>query len=419
MRPVAIHGQRGAASLIVTMLLVFAMLIVVAYANRNVAVEARASANQYRSTQAFEAAEAGLEWVLAKLNDPTPIGDDCLPSTDPAATSFRERRLRLASAGFVAATWDNAGTPAPLQAACVRSDTGWSCSCPSTGSPTLVPAAGAATAPTFMVELSNGAKPGLIAATATGCTRSDTSCIATSSVGHESAVRVEVTFGLLPGLRSAPIAALTARGNVDAGTSALGLHNTDPASGGTAVDAGGNVSGDALRFSAPAGSSLDGAIVAGDRLLSGLAGERFFARWFGMDKTSWMAQPAATRIACNRGCAASLADAVATGARLLAIDGDADLDGPISLGTSERPVVLVASGALRLRGAVSLRGVVAAASIEWRDTAAGALVQGAAVSEGDYGGDAAADIVHDAAILARLQAGSGSFARVNGSWKDF
>src|SRR5450432_1242918 len=137
MRPVAIQEQRGAASLIVTMLLVFAMLIVVAYANRNVAVEARASANQYRSTQAFEAAEAGLEWVLAKLNEGTPIGDDCLPSSDPAAASFRDRQLRLGSAGFVAATWDNAGTPAPLQAACVRTDTGWSCSCPSTGAPTL------------------------------------------------------------------------------------------------------------------------------------------------------------------------------------------------------------------------------------------------------------------------------------------
>ena len=43
--------QRGAAALVVTMLLVFAMLIVVAVANRNAIVETRASANQYRSTQ--------------------------------------------------------------------------------------------------------------------------------------------------------------------------------------------------------------------------------------------------------------------------------------------------------------------------------------------------------------------------------
>ena len=415
----SLRRQRGAAALVVTMLLVFAMLIVVAWANRNVAIEARASANQYRSTQAFEAAEAGLEWTLAKLNDSTPMGDDCLPSGDPTAPSFRDRQLRVIRSGFVAATWDNAGTPAPLQAACVRGDAGWSCSCPSTGAPTLTPATGTTTAPAFTVTLATGAKPGLIVATANGCTRSDALCIATSDTGHESAARVEVTFGLVPGLRSAPVAALTARGSVDAGTSALGLHNPDPASGGTAVHAGGNVAGDALHFSAAAGSSLDGAIVSGDATLARLSNDRFFTRWFGMDKATWMSQPAATRIACSGNCASSIASAVAAGSRLLAIDGDLDLDGPVSLGTAERPVVLVAHGALRLRGAVTLRGVVAAASIDWRDTAAGALVQGAAISEGDYAGDAAADIVRDATVLSRLQSGSGSFARVNGSWKDF
>ncbi len=108
--PRSIRRQRGAAALVVTMLLVFAMLIVVAVANRNAIVETRASANQYRSTQSFEAAEAGLEWALARLNDNAPIGDDCLPSADPAAPSFRERYLRDDGAGFVAATWDDAGT---------------------------------------------------------------------------------------------------------------------------------------------------------------------------------------------------------------------------------------------------------------------------------------------------------------------
>ncbi len=413
------HGQRGAAALVVTMLLVFAMLIVVAWANRNVVVEARASANQYRSTQAFEAAEAGLEWTLAKLNDGTPIGDDCLPSADPAAQSFRDRQLRLIGSGFTAATWDNAGTPTPLQAACVRGDAGWSCSCPNAGVPAPAATAGTATAPAFTVTLATGARPGLIVATANGCTRSDALCTATSDAGHESAARVEVAFGLVPGLRSAPGAALTARGNVDAGSGALGLHNPDPASGGTAVHAGGHVTGDALRFTAAAGSSLEGASVSGDTTIARLTNDRFFARWFGMDKATWMAQPAATRIACSGNCASSIASAVAAGSRLLAIDGDLDLDGPVSLGTAERPVVLVANGTLRLRGAVTLRGVVAAASIDWRDMAAGALVQGAAISDSDYSGDAAADIVRDAAVLSRLQSGSGSFTRVNGSWKDF
>ena len=89
--------QRGAASLPVTSLLCFAMVLAVAYANRNLVVEERASANQYRSAQAFEAAEAGLEWSLARLNDSDRIGSDCRPSGDPADLGFRERSLHQVS----------------------------------------------------------------------------------------------------------------------------------------------------------------------------------------------------------------------------------------------------------------------------------------------------------------------------------
>jgi hypothetical protein len=170
------RSQRGAAALVVTMLLVFAMLIVVAATNRNAIVETRASANQYRSTQSFEAAEAGLEWVLARLNDDTPIGDDCLPSDDPAARSFRDRMLRDAGAGLVVATWNDAGTPRPLQAACVRADDGWSCRCPPGGVAAVVEPEGAATAPRFLVQLADGRAAGIVRAIATGCTRSGASC---------------------------------------------------------------------------------------------------------------------------------------------------------------------------------------------------------------------------------------------------
>ena len=78
-------------------------------------------------------------------------------------------------------------------------------------------------------------------------------------------------------------------------------------------------------------------------------------------------------------------------------------------------------GTARLRGGVTLHGVVVAGSIDWRDAAqgTGALIRGAALVAGNYGGDAAADFVHDATLLSRLQGTTGSFARVNGSWKDF
>ena len=58
----------GAAALIVVMMLFFVISMVAAYASRNLIFEQKTSANQYRATQAFEAAEAGLEWAAAMLN---------------------------------------------------------------------------------------------------------------------------------------------------------------------------------------------------------------------------------------------------------------------------------------------------------------------------------------------------------------
>ena len=425
MRPlVHRHEQRGAAALIVTALLFFAMLLMVAAANRSMLVEARSSANQYRSTQAFEAAEAGLEWALAKLNDGARIGDDCLPSGTAGALSFRDRHLRYddAAGALVPTTWDDGGTPKSLQAACVRGDAGWSCSCPTSGVPSLPPVAGDATAPAFVVELSAGAKPGLVVAAATGCTTSaarTTPCDGAVDVSHEGSSRIEVAFGLVSALRTPPSAALTARGNVDAGAAALGLRNGDTDSGGVMVDAGGHVAGTALRLSSVAGSSIGGRIVSGDTALSGLDGDRFFARWFGMSKATWTAQPAVTRLDCRDDCGAAVVAAVARGSRLVSVNGDLSIDGPASLGTSEQPVVLFVAGALSLRGAVDVHGLVFAGSIRWNDAGTGGSIDGAAVSEGDYAGDAASDFIHDTRTLARLRGSNGSFARVDGSWKDF
>jgi hypothetical protein len=415
------NRQRGAAALVVTALLFFAMLLVVAAANRSVLVEARSSANQYRSTQAFQAAEAGLEWAVAKLNDDTPLGDDCLPSNAVGAASFRDRRLQFNSslASLVPMTWDDGGTARPLQATCVRGDAGWSCRCPATGVATAPPVAGTTTAPMFTVELSAAARPGLIVAVATGCTGSTTSCGPTSDTSHEAAARVEVSLGLLPGLRTLPAAALTASGDVDAGAAALGLHHADAAFGKAAVDAGGGVTGNSLRLYGAAGSALDAAIASGDTALAGLDDAHFFRHWFGMDAARWSAQPAVQRIVCTGGCTGAVLAAVARGQRLISVDGALSLDGPVALGTAERPIVLVVSGPLRLTGAVALSGLVFAAGIEWNDAPSDAWVRGALLSRGAYRGNAAADFIHDPQVLARLHGGTGTFVRVDASWKDF
>ncbi|CAG0944685.1 hypothetical protein GPROT2_02782 [Gammaproteobacteria bacterium] len=419
--PSSPRSQRGAAALIVTLVLFFVMTMIAAYANRNHVFEQRASANQYRAAQAFEAAEAGADWAIAQLNRAQRVDVGCLPNAS-APTTFRERHLAVnpASGLQVPIPWDNAGTPAPLQAACVRHGSGWDCSCPSDTQPVLAAPAAAGPSPAFMVQFEAVPQPGVVRLLATGCTQLGGACV--PSAGASDAVaRVQLLLGWVPALASAPVAALTTRGAVQAGAAAIGLHNADAASGGIAVHAGDGVDAAAARLSTAPGGSVNDAIVEHDAALHSATAERSFAGLFGMDKALWQQQPGVTRLACAGNCAATLSRAASTSARpMLWIEGDMQLDGPLVLGTADRPVIVIVSGAARLAGAVVIHGLLHAASVEWNGAAAGtAALRGAAVSEAGYAGNAEVDFVYDAAVLATLKAHSGSFARVPGSWRDF
>ncbi|HEY0856045.1 MAG TPA: PilX N-terminal domain-containing pilus assembly protein, partial [Albitalea sp.] len=172
------RSQRGAAALIVTLVLFFVMTMIAAYANRNHVFEQRASANQYRAAQAFEAAEAGADWAFAQLNRAQRVDARCEPDAS-AAASFRERHLAVDAATglLVPTTWDDAGAPAPLQAVCVSHGSGWDCSCPSDGEPALAAPAAAGPSPAFMVRFEATPRPGVVRLLATGCTQLGGACL--------------------------------------------------------------------------------------------------------------------------------------------------------------------------------------------------------------------------------------------------
>ncbi len=419
------NSQRGVAALVVTMGLFFAMLLVAVFANRNLVFEQRGSANQYRATQAFEAAEAGLEWAQAQLNNVARLGDDCKASSDETAVSFRDRYLRVAAAGagFSATQWNNAGVPTPLQPVCVRSEAGWQCSCPSSGHARLGSVALAApAAPAFSVEFLPGAKRGVVRVVARGCTSLGGACAPGSAENPDAVARVEASLALLPGLASAPAAALTLRGSLDVGNAALGVHNADIASGAVALHAGAQVQAPLLRIGTAPGAAMSTAIVSQDARLTALSPAQLFVSYFGLERSSWTQQPVVTTLNCAGNCSAALEQAVlAAGSNpMIRIVGDLDLQGPLSLGTRQQPVLIVVDGAVQLRGAVALHGFLYASTLRWDGpTASGALVRGALVSETGYQGDATPDLVYDAVVLATLRSRSGMFARVSGSWRDF
>jgi len=177
----------------------------------------------------------------------------------------------------------------------------------------------------------------------------------------------------------------------------------------------------AARLTTPAGTGLDEALLPNDAALAGSPPARFFAKHFGLGKADWSAQPGVTRIDCSTDCAAPLLRAADTAGTppLIWVDGDLSLDGPVAIGTLERPAVLVVSGAVRLGGAVRFHGVLHAGTVSWSTPAPGALLRGALLSEGGYGGDGTPALAYDRGVLATLQRASGSFVRVGGSWRDF
>lgn len=417
------HAQRGTAALIVTAVLCFAMLLVVLFLGRNLVFEQRSAANQYRATLAFEAAEAGLEWALAQLNNAQPLDAACESSNAAGATSFRQRYLAFqrSTASHQPVTWNNAGVATALLPSCVRSGAGWACSCPAQGAPALnAPAGTGVPAPAFSVQFQAGDKPGVVRVVATGCSSLAGPCSPGSlAVAPDAVSRSVATFGLAPGLTVTPVAALTARGPVQG--AALGAHNPQPA--GLAVHAGGPRTGTPSRLSGPAGATAGALVVADDASLASLTPAQFFAGYFGMDIATWRGQPAVKQVDCaGSECSAALLQAAGADLRqtLLFVPGDLDLAGPLTLGTPERPVLLVVEGAARLNGAVRLNGLVYSASLAWNgQSGPGALLRGAAITSGGYGGDAVADVHHDAAMLGALQGNSGSFVRVGGSWRDF
>lgn len=349
MKPCLPRAERGATTLAVTMMLLVAMLLVLVAANRNLLIELRQSANQAESTVAFEAAEAGLAWATALLNDVTPRGDDCRPAA--GSTSFRERHLDTAHAALA---------PRELRPACVLGATGWHCGCPGAGA--AMPEVPTDTGPAFALRLAPGPRAGLLHLSATGCSRWGGAC-RPDGVGSERALaQHDALLALQPALPFPPAAALTVR----------------PAM----VDA-----------------------------------DAFFVAHFGLSKAAWTRQSAVHPLDCQGDCGAALEALNAAGTTLVALPGDLLLRGPLSLGTPQRPMLIVAAGAIQLQGAVTLHGVLQGNVISW--AAPSATIHGALISEGSATGDSSLLLTRDADVLEALRTRQGSLVRLPGGWRDF
>lgn len=451
---------RGAASLIVVMVLFFLLSLVAAYTGRNLIFEQRTSVNQFRAAQGFEAAEAGVEWALALLNGGR-IGNTCLETgATTAQTSFRQRYLTIDPVtGMVSPrVVIVGGVPIQLTPTCVFNGTTWICSCPDSGAPVLAVPVGGAVYPAFRIRFVTtvgagtptpvqAVRPGVIGIESQGCTRLDDDCLKFPATALESEGRALVSafIALKPALATPPAAALTVLGNVSVGA-VVRAYNTEADRGGLALHVGNppippalvgpviNTGGFVLR--GPPGTSGAAAAVLSDPSLTAMndAPSRVFPTLLGTWPNTYREQPAVvTPFACPAlgDCRATLAASVERNpGRIHWIQGDLTLSTAGDIGslpdpaippalpdfTLAGPVMLVVTGRVLVTANVRIFGFVYTQSGDWQGNGE---IQGAAFIEGSLGALAAPTINVDGRVMDAMRMQSGSFVRLPGSWRDF
>jgi hypothetical protein len=426
--PTPIRPPRGGATLVVILMLALLGLLLMAAAHRSLLSEQRSAANLYRAAQAFEAAEAGLEWTLARLNSGAAIDERCDEQPDGlGGTSFRERFAPTSHPPSRATSDTPLPPPAAQEAApgCQRAGSGWSCRCPTSPATPPAPSPHATSGPSFAVVLKKQGTPGLVDVLSTGCVGDTASCTTSRATAPDGTVAdaragVRVTLGHIPGLAVDPAAALTVRGSIDLGDAPWVLGPGTPTARRLALHAGGALHAPGLTVPRAAGSPVAALQLDGDPNLRSQSAEAQFLTLFRMDKPAWRRQPAVRRIDCAAGCSAALQNAIGPGMQhpMVWLDNGLTIDQPVTLGSASHPVLLIVDGPIRFEAPALIHGLVYGTSPEWNDNA-GAAVRGAVVLEGDLQGRGSTRIDHDADVLKRLGERAGTFARVAGSWRDF
>jgi len=448
--------QRGAATLVVVMVLFFIIAMVAAYTSRNLVFEQRTSANQYRSTQALEAADAGVEWALAMLNGGR-IDEQCMPTpADLTNSTFRARYIDSIDTGSAHTLRTRAGG-ALLMPVCVFDASvepnSWKCECPTNGAASLPVVLGAAPKPMFRIKFALSTRADTLAIVSAGCTRPDASCIADvpSAPGGDALAIVTALVTLKSGLATPPLAPITAGRDIiiPVGANPLQARTSTP----VAVSVRRAVIGGPINIAGAAGTPgpapaqapwlpplADDPSVALDPWFAVLPPDRIFASVFGMLPQQqagivrfpiYPDQPGVVRIDCTAGCNSNAINTVAqrNPGRVLWLDGNLVVNGDIgsplpvsaTLLASEvapaGPVMLIVSGNATLTSGRVFGAIYGTAATLDLGVVGGATIQGALIAGNDLSGSGT--VIYDADILNRLRTRHGTYVRVPGGWKDF
>jgi PilX N-terminal len=447
----SLGSQRGAAALAVSMVLLFGMTLVAFFANRTMIFEQRTSANQYRSTKAFELADAGIEWAIARLNDDlTLAAASCTPSS-ATLSDFRDRYLRpmppdaTHSSGWL----DPVSNTFP---GCVIDPAAGtlSCGCPAVGG-------GAATLgnsnfPRFRVQFNATSDPTAVEIVSRGCSNGDPCQPSLNASSSDATAIARVLVKIRPTLTNGPNAGLIS-GSTTVVSGSLNVVNTDTPGNGITINTGSNVnlSGSGVSVVTIPGTPPAASILDNDPSLLKLtnadaSGELFFSSFFGEGFTDFKNSLKTVTItagaAFNSGspgktcsgainCGTAVSYWVDQGMEQFWVDPDITFNSSNmptkyggTLGDDTHPIFLSTAGQLTTTGGIVAYGMFYAATASAIDdlTLSGggsSTIIGALISRGDFArtGNGNISIVYKASLFGG-GAPSGLLAPVPGSWRD-
>lgn len=429
--------QRGVAALAVALLLLFGMTIIAFFANRNLIFEQRTSANQYRSTRAFEMAEAGLEWAVSKLNEEGAVTSSCGVAAG-TGSSFAERYAPIpTSSGF---GWTSGLV---YRAACRISDAGVvNCSCPIPAATPSV-ALSADIEPRFVVEFQAGPTSWSTRIVSRGCTGAGAYCYDGTGTPDGVAV-VTALYAMRPALPGAPGAGLVTGAMADPSGN-MTVINKDSASNGITINSGSVVNLDGstdvvtMDGAPPRSSVLDNDPSLRDLTNADADGELFFRSFFNegfeqfqTNSRTWLLTSGScgtntrcTSCASDTACGQAVTDAWNNGYERFWSDTAITMNSSngSTFGSSTRPLSIATSATLTLRSNITAYGLFYAASATADENyvvpgSGNALVYGAIVVRGSFEkGSGSLRLVYDANLFTPNNM-RGTMVRVPGSWRD-
>ncbi|MBH9554349.1 hypothetical protein I7X43_16020 [Inhella sp. 4Y17] len=393
------------------------MTVVVFYANRNVIFEQRSAISQARNTQAFEVAEAGMEWVIGMLNTPTEVDGNCVANS--SGTRFRVTYLAPNITTFAPTN----GVPG-----CKMINGAWSCKCPSGTSTNLSATSG----PSFTASFAAVAGyTNVVQVTVTGCTENTGTgvCAATGTGAPDGTAVITAQLKVSPLLPARAPAPIVCGGNCAIGGS-FSVINQSVETNGILVNAGGTItSGNGTSYTTLPGQPAQNALVGSDSSLSSLASSdatcsnsSMFRTFFGTTIEEYKNQPQVKTISCGSAndCSSQIQTAYAAGDRNFYFSSDVHLSGNVTLNNVSNPVVFVTPNGLTINGNWTIYGVIFSNSSDFNDIGTGnSSIYGAIVSCNAYNNNGNGLVSYNEDVFGNINILGGTLVKIPGSWKDW